>query len=929
MTTVVQSSFNSGEWSPKLYGRVDLTKYRAGAALLLNYFVDYRGGASTRPGTKYILQCYKSSTAVRLIPFQASFSVGYVLEFGNQYVRFFYNGSPVLEAATTITSSAAGVFTDPAHGYSNGDWIFIAGSYYIVQNVTTNTYTLTDLFGVAITNQPFGTPQPAYRVYTISSPYLSTELAQIKFAQSVNTLVLCHPNHPPYQLVLTTATSWALTAITFGATISAPTGVTGATTLTAGSVNYAYVVTSVDSNGQESDPSAPFALNALANMSTTPGSNSVSWTARVGAASYNVYKAVVSYFGAVPAGVQYGFIGNVTGTTIVDTNIGANFSQTPPVATNPFFGTGVASITLTNSAAGLTTFPAVTVAPPGSGVTATAVAFINANGVSIVFGGAGFNAGGVFNLGNGVQIQVTHIGTNNTITAVALINPGSYVGSAGNTLNTGPYTIPNPNSGGFPATLSIQWQISSIGVTSAGTGYITVPAVSFTPAGGAATAVLGSASQGNPTVPGFFQQRLVLAGQVNNPQGFNMSKSGAYYNFDVSQISQPDDALGGTLVSGRLNTIRAMVPQTSGLLMFTDQNSWLVNGGTGNGSAVTPSALVANAQSFNGISDVPPIVANFDVLYVQAKGSIVRDSAYNIYANVYTGTDISALSSHLFYGYTIDEWAWAEEPFKVVWAVRSDGAMLTLTYLKEQEFVGWAHSTTQGSFLSVTTVVENTTTAGEVDAIYTVVQRNVNGQNLKYIERIAERTFTSGVADAWTVDCGINYTGNPATNFSGAQFLAGLTVTGLADGIVIPPFTMPSTGAFTLGTAASKVTVGLAFNCDLQTLPLELGDPTVQGKVKKIDSVDVLVADTLGLNVGSSFNRLIPMKDFIRGNVSSMLTGQDSQVVTDLINGQGRIFLDPTYTVPGQYCIRQSQPLPATILAVVPNITLGDGGQRR
>ena len=105
---VIQSSFNSGEWSPKLYARVDLTKYRSGAALLENFFVDYRGGASTRPGTKYILQCFKSGTAVRLIPFQASFAVGYVLEFGDHYIRFFFEGSPVLEAATTITSAGPG-----------------------------------------------------------------------------------------------------------------------------------------------------------------------------------------------------------------------------------------------------------------------------------------------------------------------------------------------------------------------------------------------------------------------------------------------------------------------------------------------------------------------------------------------------------------------------------------------------------------------------------------------------------------------------------------------------------------------------------------------------------------------------------------------------------------------------------------------------
>ena len=99
--TVMQKSFNSGEWAPQLYSRVDIEKYRSGAALLRNFFVDYRGGASTRCGTKYIINAYNSTTTVRLIPFQASTSVSYILEFGNYYIRFINNGNPILEAPSS------------------------------------------------------------------------------------------------------------------------------------------------------------------------------------------------------------------------------------------------------------------------------------------------------------------------------------------------------------------------------------------------------------------------------------------------------------------------------------------------------------------------------------------------------------------------------------------------------------------------------------------------------------------------------------------------------------------------------------------------------------------------------------------------------------------------------------------------------------
>jgi hypothetical protein len=870
--------------------------------------------------------------------------VGYILEFGDQYIRFFFAGAPVLETATTITSAATGppeVFTDAGHGYANDDWIFAGNAYYIVAGATLNTFTLTDLFGTAINTNPFTLPTSARRVYTISSPYQSFELATIKFAQNVNQLIICHPNQAPQVLTIVTATNWSLLPIVIGTEASPP----GTPTITASfpaagtaplSVYYSYVVTSVNSDGEESNPSAAGGLGPIYDLRTVAGTISIAWGAVAGAVGYNVYKTNISYFGTLPAGSIYGFIGSTKDTTFIDDNISADFSQTPPIAKNPIVGvgSGVASVAVTATGT-YTIVPAVNFTGAGSTIVASANAILQVQGTPTVgAGGTGYVIDDLVTFTNGVTLIVATIGGGG---AVATWKPITTIGSnAGSVAGAGSSAPTNPviqiaTSGlGTSATANLIWGVGQVFVTASGGGYTSTPTVTFSAGAATAVATLSASGSGNPTVPGFFQQRLILAAPLAAPQTFYMSKPGQYFNFDVSVVAQADDSITGTLVSGQLNTIKSMVPQSAGLIMFTDRNNWLINGGTGQGSAVTPSALVANAQSFNGVSDVPPIIANFDVLYVQAKGSIVRDSVYNIYANVYTGTDISAIASHLFYGYTIKEWAWAEEPFKVVWAVRSDGTMLTLTFLKEQEFIGWAHSaTTGGTFKSVATIVENTATAGEVDAIYTVVARIINGHSVQYIERVAERTFPSGVADAWTVDCGIQYVGAPATNFSGAQFLAGVTVTGLADGVVIPPFVMPTSGVFTLPTAASKVTVGIGFNCDLQTLPLDLGDPTVQGKVKRINDVAVLVADTLGLNIGSSFNRLVPMKDFVKGNVSSMLTGQDTQVVTDLVNGQGLTILDGTYTVPGQYCIRQSAPLPATILAVVPNITLGDGGQVR
>lgn len=932
-----QASFNSGEWAPTLFARVDMQKYRSGTALLANFFVDYRGGASTRPGTKYILQAFKSSTAVRLIPFQAAFSIGYVLEFGDFYIRFYFDGAPVLEASTTIsgaTQANPGVIHDVAHGYSTGDWVLISGvvgmtqlngNYYIVVKVDADHYSLTDLNGVAINTTTYGayvSGGTAQRVYTLASPYAAADLALVKYAQNQSQMILCHPNYQPYNLTLITATNWTLQPITFGSSISAPTGLAVATTLAAGSVNYSYTVTAVDINGQESIPATPVALTSKTDLRTIAGTNNITWNAVSGAVSYNIYKSDISYFGVVAAGAQYGFIGNVTGVAFADSNTSPDFTQTPPIAENPFQGAGVTSVIVT-AAGSYSTVPTATVAAaPTGGQTATVQPALGIVSSGLSASGSGFSIGSIVSPAGGYP-QDVRLRIDNTsgggITAYTIVSPGA------ETSGTVPASMAfnSQTPGGAQCIINTTWGVVAVNIISGGAGYTSVPAITFSAGAATATAVLAASTAGNPSVPGFFQQRLVLAALPNAPQSLYFSQSGNYFNYNISNPVVPSDAISATLVSGQLGTIKALVPQTSGLLAFTDKYSWIINGGS-NGSAISPSAIVANAQSFNGISDVPPIVANFDVLYVQAKGSVVRDSAYNIYANVFTGTDISILASHLFYGYSILEWAFAEEPFKLVQCIRSDGTLLTLTFLKEQEFIGWTHSTTNGLFKSVTTVTEQISASESVDGTYFVTQRVINSNTVKYIERLADRTFPNGVQDAWCVDAGIQYSGSPTTSFSGAQHLAGATVTGLADGVAITPFVMPINGSFTLASPASKVTIGLGFTCQLQTLPLELGEPSIQGKVKKINSVDVRVADTLGLSIGPDFDHLVAMKDLVIGNVSSMLTGQETQTVTGLVNGDARAFLGAGYTVPGQYCIEQSLPYPATVLGVFPAITIGD-----
>jgi len=943
MSTIIsQPSFNSGEWAPNLYARVDMQKYHSGAATLRNFFVDYRGGASTRPGTRYVLQCLNnnnpsSTNPIRLIPFQASKSLGFCLEFGNGYIRFHRNGAPVLEpgvAITGITKANPGVIS-VTNTYAAGQWLYVSGvngmtqingRYFLVPfTVTGSTVPLVDLLGNNVNSTLWsnytsgGTTQ---RVYTVASPYTAADLAQLKFVQNVSSMIFCHPNYPPYILTFLASASWTFTPITFGSTVAVPTGLGFTTSLAAGTCNYLYAVTAVDANGQEG-PKATIAIPNLTDIRVVNGSIFITWAAVAGAQDYNVYRSVVAYGAPVPAGSSLGYIGTVSSTSLVDTNIAPDFSQGPPVIQTPFVqGGSVATVTVTNSGSYSGSIAPATCSfsdPPAGGVTATAsIVWVWIGSYSVPTPGTGYAVSDTINFSFGAIATITAVDGSGGIISVTSLNGGQSVG----TYPPNPVAPTSTSGGGSGALLGLVWGVQSLALTNSGYGYTVAPTISFTGAGGAAaTAGLGAVGYGNPSVPAFFQQRLVLAATNSSPQVLLMSQPGDYFNFNTSDPVQSDDAITANIVSGQLSNIKALISQSGGLLVVTDGVSFLVNGGS-LGAAVTPSAIVANQQSYVGSSDVPPIISNYDILTVPAKGSSVRDSTYNFYVNVFTGTDISVLSSHLFFGYVIKEWAWAEEPYKLVWAVRSDGILLSLTFIKEQEFVGWARHDTQGAFKSCCTVTEVGYSGYRTFAYFVVSRTLGNGQTVQLVELMPERLMPNGVVDANTVDCSYQYVGTPKSSFQGATALAGLTCTGLADGAVIPSFVMSSDGTFTLSAPASKVTVGLSFVCQLQTLYLDVTSAadSIQGKQKKINNVTLRVNETLGLYAGTTFNNMLAVKDLVVGAVGSMTNG----VVTDLVQGDVRPWIDPKWNEAGQYCFQQTLPYPASILGVFPSVVVGD-----
>ena len=241
----IQTNFTAGELTPKLAGQVDFKKYNNGVETLQNMTVFPQGGATRRSGTRFVCEIKNSANSTRLIPFEFNITQSYVLEFGNQYIRFYKDDGQIVEADKTIsgiTKANPAVVTATSHGYADGDHVWINnvvgmtevnGRRYTVANKTTHTFQLSGVNSSSYTTYSSG--GVAQKVYEIATSYTSAQVFDLKFTQSADVMYIVHPEHEPSKLSRTAHTSWSLAEVDFGATGPYLDANTTATTLTPGS----------------------------------------------------------------------------------------------------------------------------------------------------------------------------------------------------------------------------------------------------------------------------------------------------------------------------------------------------------------------------------------------------------------------------------------------------------------------------------------------------------------------------------------------------------------------------------------------------------------------------------------------------------------------------------------------------------------------
>lgn len=414
-------------------------------------------------------------------------------------------------------------------------------------------------------------------------------------------------------------------------------------------------------------------------------------------------------------------------------------------------------------------------------------------------------------------------------------------------------------------------------------------------------------SAGNyPAAVSYYEQRRCFAGTTNKPQNIWMTRTGTESNMNYSLPTMEDDAISFRVAAREANTIRHIVPLTS-LVLLTSAAEWRVT--SINSDAITPSTVSVKPQSYVGASNVQPVVINNNLIYAAARGGHMRELAYSWQAAGFVTGDLSLRAPHLFDTFSVKDMAYAKAPTPIVWTVSSNGKLLGLTYVPEQQVGAWHQHDTDGLFESCCVVAE-----GDEDVLYVVVKRTINGSEKRYVERLHTRQFTDP-ADAFFVDCGLTYSGSAVTTISGLSHLEGKTVSILADGAVHPQRVVTS-GSITLDNAASKVQVGLPITADIQTLPwfAQVDAGFGQGRTKNVNRVYLRVYRSSGIFAGPDANSLTEAKQRTTENY-----GTPPALKSDEI----QLVITPSWNNSGQVFVRQADPLPLTLVSMTLEVAIG------
>lgn len=918
----LQASFSGGEFAPVVYGRVDSERYKTGLQTCLNYLPTLQGPMIRRPGTKYVNNVKDSANPPALIPFKFNETQAYILEFGQNYIRFYANGGQVITNSNSFKLQGADNYT-------------LLFNYYATR--ATNPYGNP---GEIVTGSSLVS---AGSVLELQSPYNQVDVANIKFTQNADTLYLTHSSYAVYKLQRQGLYDWEIRQVQFqdGPYLNynsyAATGDRPFVTLTPvqslGAVNSSSITVSTG-----------LALNVL-NATTSGSSGFIRLTAPFISTNFKTGDRVV--------------VKGIAGTTEAN-------NQSYPGTLSALSW----QVIVVNSSMMDLVGSAFVHSYVGSGVIYPAL-------FQPVQGASGLPA----DVGRGVSL------TNSGSRFWGYITGVSDMAHATIQLGQTSPNLPNYNTVNT-------WQM------------------------GTWTQFDGSSAV-TPAVCTFHQNRLAFSGTPAFPQEVDLSSSGIYENFAPSSptdLSVSDNnALQFNLNSKDLNLIKWMASTSQGLLAGTVTSEWAITPSS-QASALTPTNFNAQQTSYFGSANADVAQAGNATLYIQRAQRRLREMNFFFQVGTFRSTDLTEIAEHISIP-TITKITLQRETQPLIWALRSDGILLSMTYNRDDLTLkaGWARhqlggqSDSGGTNPKVLSMGVIPSTDISFDQLWMVVQRSlISGSTFTSVEYMT-KPFDDSILqeDAFQGDCGVTFdtsstittivqssgivyvtapgtslslpvTGGPikitgvtglnsrvvdingnvsftnlvnektflvgsnsfptfallnfdstpvvyasssayvsggqakvmVSHLSGLSWLVGETVGVLADGGIHPDVVVQSnsSGFITLQYPAAKIQIGYRYNSDAETLRTEGGsaDGTSIGALRRIQRYAFMLHNIGDLSVGADFLNLLPIQFPVADQ-------QQADLEMPLYSGVYQDGVASSYDFDDFFCFRQSSMLPGMI----------------
>jgi len=421
------------------------------------------------------------------------------------------------------------------------------------------------------------------------------------------------------------------------------------------------------------------------------------------------------------------------------------------------------------------------------------------------------------------------------------------------------------------------------------TGTVTAPADSWS-----LESPMWNANDGYPRAVSIYGQRLYAAGSDGYPERFWASATGLYYDFTPG--TDDADAFSYAAASDQVNQVSHLA-SSKVLAMLTEGEEFTISGGSGNG--ITPTNISVTSQSVFGSSSTRPVRVANELIYAQRAGKKIRSMNYDFNTDSFRSQNLTRLASHIT-GDGIVDMAFQAEPNPVVWMVRSDGVLVSMTYDRDDNVCGFARHTTDGLYKSVCVIPGE-----DGDVLFAVVQRTINGQTVQYVEQFDQDVMTDAAI--------VGSSAIAETVWTGLGALEGTTCDVKGDGVFMGRFKVTG-GQITLPRAAKTLEVGLHYDSTLVPLTPNIsgGLGTSQGNQQRTGTVILRFLETTRCLVD---DQVIAFREF----------GPDVLDQPPMPFTGDKDISEFGWDTTSEFSIRQDQPYQWHVLAIIRQFTVNNG----